>query len=66
MGNCGWENSSGDLVLAIGKGLYDRTGGSHCGQVKFYLPSYCYRRLPFFKGGEHHMQWENSVWDCCG
>jgi hypothetical protein len=33
MGNCGKFNGDGDLILAIGKGLYDRNGGSNCNQA---------------------------------
>ncbi|KAF9561092.1 hypothetical protein CPC08DRAFT_707664 [Agrocybe pediades] len=32
LGNCGITNNANDPVLAIGKGLYDRNGGSNCGQ----------------------------------
>jgi len=32
LGNCGKWNTSKDLILAIGKGLYDRNGGSNCDQ----------------------------------
>ncbi|PPQ86326.1 hypothetical protein CVT25_005627 [Psilocybe cyanescens] len=32
LGNCGNVNTSNDLILAIGKGLYDRNGGGNCGQ----------------------------------
>jgi hypothetical protein len=31
-GNCGWWSNDGQLVLAIAKSLYDRNGGSNCGQ----------------------------------
>lgn len=47
LGNCGWTNSASDNIIAISKGLYDRNGGSNCGQVKFHLPSYCYPRWSF-------------------
>ena len=40
MGNCGWESSASDSIVAIGKGLYDRTGGKYCGHVNFHL-SFC-------------------------
>ena len=33
LGNCGQSDNDNDLVLAIGKGLYDRNGGKNCGQV---------------------------------
>ena len=33
MGNCGKYNGDGDPILAIGKRLYDRNGGSNCDQV---------------------------------
>jgi len=33
LGNCGKTDGDGDLILAIGKQLYDRTGGSHCNQM---------------------------------
>ena len=33
LGNCGQRNGDGDLILAIGKSLYDRNGGSNCNQV---------------------------------
>ncbi|KAH9480184.1 hypothetical protein JR316_0006782 [Psilocybe cubensis] len=32
LGNCGWRNGNNDLILAIGKGFYDRNGGGNCGQ----------------------------------
>ncbi|KAF8968964.1 expansin family protein [Flammula alnicola] len=32
LGNCGKVNNNNDLILAIGKGLYDRNGGGNCGQ----------------------------------
>ncbi|KAF8182612.1 expansin family protein [Pholiota molesta] len=32
LGNCGWHNTQNDLILAIGKGLYDENNGSNCGQ----------------------------------
>jgi len=32
-GNCGKINRDGDLILAIGKQLYDRNRGSNCDQV---------------------------------
>ncbi|KAF8904119.1 RlpA-like double-psi beta-barrel-protein domain-containing protein-containing protein [Gymnopilus junonius] len=32
LGNCGDWNTSSDLILAIGKGLYDRNGGGNCNQ----------------------------------
>ncbi|KIM35926.1 hypothetical protein M413DRAFT_325213 [Hebeloma cylindrosporum] len=32
MGNCGKRNGDNDLILAIGKKLYDRNGGSNCDQ----------------------------------
>ena len=44
MGNCGRENTSADLILAISKKLYDSNGGSNCAQVDFHLPSRCYLR----------------------
>jgi hypothetical protein len=31
-GNCGKTNRDGDLIVAIGKKLYDRNGGSNCDQ----------------------------------
>ena len=37
LGNCGKRNGDGDLVLAIGKGLYDRNGGSNCDQVSPFI-----------------------------
>jgi len=33
LGNCGRRNGDGDLILAIGKGLYNRNRGSNCDQV---------------------------------
>jgi len=35
MGNCGWENSAGDPVVAISVGLYDSNEASNCGQWMF-------------------------------
>ncbi|KAF8158544.1 expansin family protein, partial [Crassisporium funariophilum] len=32
LGNCGKWNNQNDLILAIGKGLYDRNKGSNCDQ----------------------------------
>ncbi|KJA24385.1 hypothetical protein HYPSUDRAFT_136350 [Hypholoma sublateritium FD-334 SS-4] len=32
LGNCGWTNNSNDLILAIGKQLYDRNNAGNCGQ----------------------------------
>ncbi|KAJ3507043.1 hypothetical protein NLJ89_g6522 [Agrocybe chaxingu] len=32
LGNCGKWNGENDLVVAIGKGLYDRNKGSNCDQ----------------------------------
>jgi hypothetical protein len=32
LGNCGQYNRDSDLIVAIGKGLYDRNGGSNCDQ----------------------------------
>ncbi|TFK39040.1 expansin family protein [Crucibulum laeve] len=32
LGNCGKWNVDTDLIVAIGKGLYDRNGGSNCDQ----------------------------------
>ncbi|KDR82366.1 hypothetical protein GALMADRAFT_133997 [Galerina marginata CBS 339.88] len=32
LGNCGKVNTSQDLILAIGKQLYDRNGGGNCDQ----------------------------------
>ncbi|KAF9005436.1 Non-catalytic module family EXPN protein, partial [Cyathus striatus] len=32
LGNCGQVNTQSDLIVAIGKGLYDRNGGSNCDQ----------------------------------
>jgi hypothetical protein len=37
MGNCGQWNGDGDLILAIGKNLYDRNGGGNCGQVSSFI-----------------------------
>jgi len=31
-GNCGKFNTDNDFIVAIGKGLYDRNGGSNCDQ----------------------------------
>ncbi|PPR05919.1 hypothetical protein CVT26_008813 [Gymnopilus dilepis] len=32
LGNCGDDNNSSELVLAIGKSLYDQNGGGNCNQ----------------------------------
>lgn len=32
MGNCGWVNNDWEMVLAMPKDMYDRNGGSNCGQ----------------------------------
>jgi hypothetical protein len=32
MGNCGWVNYDHELVLAMPKDMYDKNGGSNCGQ----------------------------------
>ncbi|KAG7575390.1 hypothetical protein FFLO_00380 [Filobasidium floriforme] len=32
LGNCGWNSVDSDMVVAIGKGLYDRNNGNNCGQ----------------------------------
>jgi hypothetical protein len=37
MGNCGKRNGDGDLILAIGKGLYNRNRGSNCDQVSPFI-----------------------------
>ena len=37
LGNCGGTDGDGDLILAIGKKLYDRTGGSNCNQVSSFI-----------------------------
>ena len=36
-GNCGKVNTDADFIVAIGKGLYDRNGGSNCDQVSSLL-----------------------------
>ena len=37
LGNCGQQDGDGDLILAIGKSLYDRNGGSNCDQVSPFI-----------------------------
>jgi len=37
LGNCGKRNGDGDLILAIGIGLYNRNGGSNCDQVSPFI-----------------------------
>jgi len=32
LGNCGEWNTNSDLIVAIGKALYDRNGGGNCNQ----------------------------------
>jgi len=32
LGNCGWTNNRNDLILAIGKHLYDKNNAGNCGQ----------------------------------
>lgn len=44
MGNCGWENNDGDLILAMSEGVYDANNGSNCGQVRLFFISPCYPR----------------------
>jgi hypothetical protein len=33
LGNCGWTNTNGQLVVAMPETLYKQNGGSNCGQV---------------------------------
>lgn len=51
LGNCGFEDNNNSLVLAIGKGLYDRNGGNNCNQVTFIQPFLLHSSLIFFYSG---------------
>jgi len=33
LGNCGWESSDSDLVVAMSKAFYDSNSGGNCGQT---------------------------------